>query len=254
VRLKTQDQFSIFDCRFSIGDCAGLQSKIENQKSNIKNHLGAWVFLLAVALAWPMPAAAQSLSELIDQLQKKYSRLESVAGEFMQIYHAPGSRTLREQGHVLLARPRRMRWQYTYPEEKLFISDGKIVYFYVPADRQVTRAKIKEADDLRASFAFLLGSLDLRQHFPRIELIRSEAPVDAGNHVLRLVPRDRRVGFAELIIEVNPSTLQLRRVSIMEVGGARSDFLFFNLRENVPAPEKEFAFTIPANVQVLEDR
>jgi outer membrane lipoprotein carrier protein len=147
-----------------------------------------------------------------------------------------------------------MRWQYTHPEEKLFISDGKLVYFYTPADRQVTRAKIKDADDLRASFAFLLGELDLRRYFSRIELTQSVAPVDAGNYVLRLTPKDRRAGLAELIIEVVPSTLQLRRVSIMELGGARSEFVFFNLQENVPAPEKEFAFTIPANVQVIEDK
>jgi outer membrane lipoprotein carrier protein len=209
--------------------------------------------LLTTTLAVSAQAPAPHLPDLIDQLQKKYSRLKSVAGEFTHVYHAPGSRVLREQGHVLLARPRRMRWQYTHPEEKLFVSDGKMVYFYVPADRQVTRAKIKDADDLRASFAFLLGELDLRRHFSRFELTRREAPVDAGNYVLRLVPKDYRAGFAELIMEVVPATLQLRRVSVMEVGGARSDFVFFHLQENIPATEKEFAFTIPPNVQVIDD-
>jgi outer membrane lipoprotein carrier protein len=198
------------------------------------------------------PASQQSPSGLIEQLQRKYSRVESISAEFFHVYHAPGSRTLRESGHVLLQRPRRMRWEYTSPEEKLFISDGKMVYFYVPADRQVTRAKVKEVDDLRISFVFLLGHADLRQYFSRFELTQSEPPVQAGNYVIRLTPDKRYAAFAELIVEMVPSTLELRRVSVVEFGGARSDFLFSDVRENIPTSPEQFSFTIPPNVQVLE--
>lgn len=212
------------------------------------------VFLSLLVLAFAAPAPSQSPSGILDQVQKKYSRLRTISAEFQHIYHAPGSRPLRESGRVLLQRPRRMRWEYTSPEEKLFISDGETVYFYVPADRQVTRAKIQEVDDLRISFVFLLGRRDLRDYFSRFELTQSERPVQAGDYVLRLTPKERSAAFAELIVEVAPSTLELRRVSVIEFGGARSDFLFSNIRENVPASPEEFSFTIPPNVQVLEER
>ncbi|MBI3952310.1 MAG: outer membrane lipoprotein chaperone LolA [Acidobacteria bacterium] len=210
--------------------------------------------LLTVALALAAPAPRQSPTAIIEQLQKKYSRLQTISAEFKHIYHAPGSRTLQESGYMVLQRPRLMRWEYTSPEEKLFISDGKTVYFYVPADRQVTQAKIKDVDDLRISFIFLLGRVDIRQYFYRFELTQSERPVQAGNYVVRLTPEKRYAAFAELIIEIVPTTFELRRVSIMEFGGARSDFLLSNVRENVPVSPNQFSFTIPPNVQVLGER
>ena len=30
-----------------------------------------------------------------------------------------------------------MRWEYTAPEKKLFVSDGHKIYSYIPQDRQV---------------------------------------------------------------------------------------------------------------------
>jgi outer membrane lipoprotein carrier protein len=207
-----------------------------------------------LSIAFLAPAAQQYPSGIIEQLQKKYARLETVSADFTHIYHAPGSRALRESGFVVFQRPRMMRWEYTTPDEKLFVCDGKMVYFYVPADRQVTRAKIKDVDDLRLSFIFLLGRLDIRQYFTRFELTQSERPVQAGNFVVRLTPGKRYAVFAELIVEVVPDTFELRRASIMEFGGARSDFLFSNVRENLKVPPEQFSFTIPPNVQVLEER
>jgi len=209
---------------------------------------------IVLLLAPPTPLPQEIPSQILEQVQKKYSRLETLAAEFVHIYHAPGSRTLRESGYVWLRRPRRMRWEYTSPEEKLFISDGTMVYFYVPADRQVTRARIKDVNDLRVSFIFMLGRFDIRQFFSRFELTQRESPVQAGNYVIRLTPEKRYAAFAELIVEVVPDTFELRRVSIVEFGGARSDFLFSNVRENVPVSAEQFSFTIPPNVQVLEER
>lgn len=210
------------------------------------------IFLLWLILA--APVWPQTPSRILEQVQKKYSRLATISAEFVHVYRAPGSRPLRESGYMLLQRPRQMRWEYTSPEEKLFISDGKMVYFYVPADRQVTRARIKDVDDIRVSFIFLLGRRDIYQYFSRFELTQREPPVEAGNYIIRLTPEKRYAVFAELLIEVVPATFELRRVSIMEFGGARSDFLFSHVRENVPAPPEQFRFTIPPNVEVLEER
>ncbi len=211
------------------------------------------VFLLLIALcsvrAPSMQASAQSeLDQLINALQAKYNKLSSLAADFTQIYTAPGERTRRESGRVLLKKPGRMRWDYTSPETKLFVSDGRWVYEYVPAEGYATRSSVKESDDLRAPFAFLLGRGNLRRDFKRIEFA-NESPAKAGNRVLRMVPK-RAAGFKELLIEVEPGSLQLSRLSLIESGGARSDFLFSNIRENAPAGAEQFIFKAPAGVEV----
>jgi outer membrane lipoprotein carrier protein len=152
---------------------------------------------------------------------------------------------------MLLKKPGRMRWDYTSPEEKLFISDGKWLYEYVTADNYATRSAIKEAGDMRAPFAFLLGRGNLRRDFRRIEFA-SESPIKSGNKVLRLVPK-QGLDFEELLVEIEPNSSQLSRLAIIEPNGVRSDFLISNIRENVPAPATEFIFKAPAGVEVRDN-
>lgn len=194
------------------------------------------------------------LEETLSRLQVKYSRLKSLAADFVQIYRAPGVRMRREEGRVILAQGRKMHWHYTQPEEKFFISDGATVYLYVPRERHVTRAKITEHQDIKASFAFFLGELNLRKTFALIEWADSEPPLDPGNLILRFVPKNPRLGVAEVIVEVAPETLELRRLSLREFDGARSDFFFSNVRENVAVSRSSFVFAVPPGVQVVEAR
>ncbi len=204
-----------------------------------------FLFWLSLTMLFP---ASSDLDQLINALQAKYNKLSSLDADFTQVYTAPGQRTRRESGHVILKKPGRMRWDYTSPESKLFICDGKWVYEYVPAEKFATRSSVKESDDLRAPFAFLLGRGNLRRDFKRIEFA-NESPVKAGSKILRMAPK-RATDFQELLIEVEPDSLQLSRLTLIESGGARSDFIFSNVRENVATSAAQFAFKPPAGVEV----
>lgn len=197
------------------------------------------------------PNQPSELDLLINNLQAKYNKLSSLAADFTQIYNAPGQKSRRESGHLLLKKPGKMRWDYTSPEAKLFLSDGKWLYEYVAAERYASRSAVKESGDLRAPFAFLLGRGNLRRDFKIIEFAK-ESPARAGNKVLRMVPK-RAADFKELIIEIDPNNLQLARLTLVESGGARSDFLFSNLRENAPVADAQFIFKAPAGVEVRTD-
>ena len=70
-----------------------------------------------------------------------------------------------ESGELTLRKPGRMRWDYTAPAGKLFLSDGKQVYLYTPDSNRVERMPLKESDDMRAPLAFLLGKLDFAKEF-----------------------------------------------------------------------------------------
>ncbi len=188
------------------------------------------------------------LLQLINALQAKYNRLSSLAADFTQVYAAPGERVRQESGHLLLKKPGRARWDYLTPEVKLYLSDGRWFYEYLPAERLATRSRVKETNDPRVPFLFLLGRSNLRRDFKRIELL-NESPIRAGNRVLRLIPK-RAQQLRELRLEVDPVTLQLTRLSFVDVAGARSDFLFSNIRENAPASDELFIFTPPAGVEL----
>ncbi|MFN0107808.1 MAG: outer membrane lipoprotein chaperone LolA [Blastocatellia bacterium] len=203
--------------------------------------------LLLFCVCQPMAVGQSSeLDQLIDGLQTKYNKLASLSADFTQIY--TGSQSRRESGRVLLKKPGKMRWDYTSPETKLFISDGKSLYEYVPAEKYASKSSIKESGDMRAPFAFLLGRGKLRRDFKKIEFAK-EAPARAGNKVLRMVPK-RAADFRELLVEIEPASLQIARLTLIESGGSRSDFLFSNLRENPAVNDAQFVFKAPPGVEI----
>src|SRR5215510_674895 len=205
-------------------------------------------FLSFIALA---VGAQSELDRMINGLQSKYNKISTLSADFAQVFTSRDQRERRENGRLLLKKPGRMKWDYTAPEEKHFISDGKWLYEYIPADKTVTRSSLKETGDMRAPFAFLLGQGNLRQEFRRIEFAK-ESPVKAGNKVLRMLPRHLQ-DFDELLIEFDPTSFQLERLSIVEPDRDRSDFIFSNIKENVPAPSAEFTFKAPPGVEVRDN-
>ncbi|HET8674737.1 MAG TPA: outer membrane lipoprotein chaperone LolA [Blastocatellia bacterium] len=219
-----------------------------------KTARAAQVLALLFVLVTPQAVAsrAEDLSALIDGIQAKYSRMKGLSADFQQVYTGRDGRNIRESGRVLLKRPGKARWEYTSPEQKLFVSDGKDVYFYVFGERQAARSSIRASADPQIPFLFLLGRGNIRRDFSKIELIADEAPIIAGNRLLRLFPKRAPEEFRQLIVEVDPNSFEVRRLVIFERSGARMDFLLSNLRENHVAPDSEFQFKPPPGVVIKQ--
>ena len=204
----------------------------------------------------PSPSANRRTSQqvnlpaLIDGLQNKYARMMGLAADFTQVYAGADGRTVSESGHLALKRPGKARWEYTQPEHKLFVSDGRNIFFYVYGERQATQASVKTSADPQIPFLFLLGRGNLRRDFSRIEVAAGERPVMAGNVVLLLVPRRAPEEFRQLLVEVSPANIAVHRMVIFERNGARMDFTLSNTRENFVAPESHFHFTPPPGVTI----
>jgi periplasmic chaperone LolA len=174
--------------------------------------------------------------------------MQGLAANFVQVYAGADGRVIRETGHLLLKRPRKARWEYESPERKLFVSDGKKVFFFVYGEKNATASSIKETVDPQIPFLFLLGRGDLRRDFSRIEIAAGEPSINAGNLVLRLFPKRAPEEFKQLLVEVSPGTFDVRRMVIFERSGARMEFLLSNVRENFVAPDTQFQFTPPPGV------
>jgi len=224
-------------------------------RSNLIWGLPLFVFGVAL-LALPVPArAAQTdVNALIDRLQSKYSRMQGLEADFVQIYHGVDGRVLRERGHVTLKRPRKARWDYETPERKVFLSDGSHIFFYVAGERHATRASLKQSADPQIPFLFLLGRGNLRRDFSRIAVMTSERPVAGGDVVLMLAPRRAPEDFKQLLAEIDVASAAVVRLVIFQRNGARMDFALSNVRENYVAPDSMFRFAAPAGVTIEEVR
>jgi outer membrane lipoprotein carrier protein len=203
--------------------------------------------LLPVTPFSPSRVVAQTSEPelLVKRIEARYGRMRGLAAEFEQVYSAPGERIRRESGRLFLARPRRMRWEYP---GKLFIVNGRDVWFYVTADREATHADAGAVSDSRFPFLFLLGQTNLRRAFTSISIVEDgDAATDV--RTLRLVPRNNAGGLSELFLTTTTDG-SILRVKMVEARGATSEISLRNVRENYVAPSDAFQFTPPPGVTV----
>ena len=197
-----------------------------------------------------LQAPAPSLDNLVTGVERSFATMKDFSADFVQIFQDPLNQKQQESGHLYLMRPRMMRWEYKNPEDKLFISDGKAVYYYVPADRQVNKEAVKESFDDRIPLMFLLGRSNLRNEFTRFELLNTK-PFFEGLKVVRMYPK-RKTDLQEVLMEVDPANYQIRRLLLAHQDGSRSEFIFSNIRTNTGLRASMFDFKVPPGVDVVQ--
>ena len=192
--------------------------------------------LIAATLAFAAPPAqattapaagdAARARTFLQRLEQHHARTADLIARFTQSYRSGMlGREVTERGIVSIKRPGRMRWEYKDPEPKLFVSDGKTFYFYVPADKQVI---VSEQDEQRSLAARLLsGRGGLAEEF----LASLESPLEEGVVRLKLVPRREQPDVERAFVDVEPSG-RVRSILLDDVQGNRTRFRFEGVREN----------------------
>ncbi len=213
--------------------------------------------------------SADSAKAIAQLLEEHYRHAQTLRAIFLERYSAGPREARIESGTVYFRRPGRMRWEYEAPEKKVFLADGKSVWFYVPADRTVTKAPIKESSDWRTPLALLTGRANLSKLCNRIELI-DKKNTPPGHAVLRCVPKGEpkppansaseqdstelpgAVDFTEVLLEVNSTNGELASVRIRQAGGIEIEYRFGDWQEGLPLPENMFQFHPPAGVAIVD--
>jgi len=218
--------------------------------------LFCWLVISAVMLLGFDPSArAQDIRQLAHAVDDHYNHLRSLQADFTEIYRGDGAERI-ESGTLWLKKPRKMRWEYRSPKEKLFISDGQAVWFYLPAERQLRKTTLRKLDDLRSPLAFLLGKTKLENELRGLSKVVDQSPLSPGNTLLRGVPQgivpQTMAGQAnEVQLEITPSN-QIVRIVLLEPDGATTEFRFAGWKENLELSDSRFQFTPPPGVETVE--
>ena len=199
----------------------------------------------------PLRGAEPSAAELAQSLQRKYDGIRDFSADFVHTYKSGALRKqLAEKGHVLIKRPGKMRWEYTSPDEKLFVSDGVKIYSYIPQDKQVIVASVPPDDAATGPALFLAGKGNLVRDFTP-SLAETPAGSPAGTRALKLVPKTPQPDYDWLVLLVDSGTLTLRGLISNDAQGGTSSFSFVNLKENVGLDDKPLAFHMPPGVDFV---
>jgi outer membrane lipoprotein carrier protein len=206
--------------------------------------------LLAIASALTAAGAAVDVKTVAAAVDAHYNHLRSLQAEFTEVYRGAGMERT-ETGTLWLKKPGKMRWEYRSPREKLFVSDGKDAWFYVPSDRQARKTAAKKLEDVRSPLAFLLGKTKLERELQGLSLAPDVTPLASGNVVLRGVPQALADRVSEILLEVTPDH-QIARIVIQEVDGAATEYRFGEMKEDVAIGDGRFGFKPPAGTETVE--
>ncbi len=211
------------------------------------------LFLAALPLGVFLLTAAgePGVAEVRRALERHYNTTSTFEADFVQRYTL-GAQTLVESGRVYFQKPGLMRWEYSVPQEKLFFTDGKYAYLYVPEERQVRRQSLKKAQEWQAAFALLLGRVDLGRLFTALELVRIHHLQSPARWQLRGLAKSDQQAFREVWFDLDEA-YRVLRLEIRQRDGSLMEFHFRRWQENHPLPRELFRLRVPPGTAWIED-
>lgn len=191
-------------------------------------------------------------AEVMEGVQRFYQTTADFKASFKQTYLFKAyGRTQVSSGRVFFKKPGKMRWDYTAPVPKLFVSDGQMLWVYEPQESQAFRRSLRSSQ-LPVALTFMSGQGRLADEFvPKLL-----TPPSPQVYLLELVPKKSAGDYQSLQLEIDRTTFAVVASTVVDpVGNTnRVEFDPKTFETNKGLPDKGFDFAPPAGVRVLEDK
>jgi len=191
-------------------------------------------------------AADPGLDKLLKSVENRYNKAKTLQVLFNETYTPQGKPQRSESGTLLLRKPLRMRWEYSQPKGKLFVSDGKSLWLYTPADNRAEQMPLKDSEDMHAPLAFLLGRLNFDKDFKNLQA----RPDTAGTRITA-EPKTDNLPYTAVEFVVAPDS-QIREVKVTGFDNSILDFHFDAEKVDPALDAALFVFKAPAGAEVVE--
>jgi len=201
-------------------------------------------FSLALSMA-PAYGAGIDIERTLKGIEDRYNRAQTLDVAFTESFLSQGRQRV-EKGELFLRKPGRMRWQYSAPAGKLFVSDGKFVYYYSPEENRAEKMKLSVTDDMRAPLAFLLGGLEFQKDFKEFRAKSADEGV-----FITAIPKSDKYPYSEVSFLTTPD-FTIRRLVVKYENNSTLEFTFDHEKKNPSLPETMFRFTPPQGVEFVD--
>ena len=191
-------------------------------------------------------AADVELTALLKSIEKRYNNAKTLQLDFSEAYSLPGRGRMLEDGQLSLRKPGKMRWNYAKPAGKVFVSDGKFVYYYSPDANRAEKMKLKETEDMRAPLAFLLGRLEFDRDFKEYRSRR-----EGNDTFVTAVPKSDKLPYTEVSFLVSDQA-EIRRLIVTGQDKSVLDFSFRNEKVNPALNDLLFTFVLPKGAEFVD--
>jgi outer membrane lipoprotein carrier protein len=193
------------------------------------------------------PASTVSANDAVNNIQKFYAGINQVTALFRQtVKNATFGTEKTSDGKVWLAKPGKMRWDYTEQKKsvvqvtKSFISNGKTLYVVEHGNKQIMKKDLK-ADLMPVAVTFLYGTGDLAKEF-NAELDKSGTYGTKGDVIVKLTPKTPSAQYKNLVLVADPTNFHVKESIIIDSSGNVNHFRFFAPDFEAPIKPSWFEF------------
>ena len=195
----------------------------------------AWMILFGLAgfsdphglvSSAPVPVVENSLTEVTQKIQAAYERTTDWKAEFEQVTRIEGfDSPITSRGTVYIKKPGKLRWDYREPNHHQILVNEQKVWIYTPEQKQVIVSPFAEISDSQLPLHLLSGVGRLDRDFT-VQWTDPTQPRPQNPPALTLVPKDPNTGLTKLLMEVDPATYFITRLTLVETNGNQSRFQF----------------------------
>jgi outer membrane lipoprotein carrier protein len=209
------------------------------------------VAIAALVLLVAAPVSAQSLDEVLREVEGVYGRMNDLRADFTQTaFNKSLNQTIPAKGTVYLKKGGKLRWEFTEPTPQEIVSDGKKLWVYTPT---LNQANVAEAPEALAGPAgsFLAGLGKLRSEF-QVRFLNPAQPKDTeGNWVLDLTPKQPLPTLARLILALDPKSWEIKQAVVHDKFENTVTMRFTKMAVNSGLPDRTFTFVAPKGVVIV---
>ena len=209
------------------------------------------VAIVALVLLVAASVSAQSLDEVLREVEGVYGRMNDLRADFTQTaFNKSLNQTIPAKGTVYLKKGGKLRWEFTEPTPQEIVSDGKKLWVYTPT---LNQANVAEAPEALAGPAgsFLAGLGKLRSEF-EVRFLNPAQPKDAeGNWVLDLTPKQPLPTLARLILALDPKSWEIKKAVVHDKFENTVTMRFTKMAVNSGLPDRTFTFVAPKGVVIV---
>lgn len=199
------------------------------------------------------PSGRQDAWPVLDRVSATYDTVRTLQADFTQIIINPmlgDPDTTR--GKLYQQKPSAFAMRFSEPKNDRIVADGRYLWLYTPSSTpgQVIRTAIPETGSTGPNLIGQFVEKPRERYDARY--VRADSGADGALDVVALTPRATDLPYTAATLWISRKDALVRRLEIVETSGQTRTIVLRNLVVNRPVASREFKFSPPAGLQVVD--
>lgn len=209
----------------------------------------ALIILLSVTSA--ITSTAEEIEVVVEKIQNKYEEITDFHAKFTQEAAVKAlDKVQKSEGEVWFKKPGKMRWNYYTPQKDEIVSDGRTLWFYDVAEKQVIESPLAQVSDTQNTTSLLSGLGNIKEVFDASFTEGAELS-SSGSYLVELKPKSDEEQYNRAIVAFDKETMVVNSIYLYDPFGNLTTITLNDIKIDGGVEDSLFSFNIPAGVEVV---